>query len=100
MLAIGASLGLGVLAIEPYVMTQRTTAAALPSDREIYTGSVLYMPDVGDVCRQLLFDNRDGHFTDNGNVDCAHAAYRGGLDDPEQWSTARIRVISTAFRGQ
>jgi hypothetical protein len=100
-MAIGAGLGLGVLGIEQYVtaLHAAAVAAATPSNGEIYTGSVLYMPDVGDVCRQLLFDNHNGKFTDNGYVDCAHAAYRGGIDGP-QGSTARIRVISTAFRGQ
>jgi hypothetical protein len=100
-MAIGAGLGLGVLGIEQYVTARQAAAvaAATPSNGEIYTGSVLYMPDVGDVCRQLLFDNHNGQFTDNGYVDCAHAAYRGGIDGP-QGSTARIRVISTAFRGQ
>jgi hypothetical protein len=100
-LAIGAGLGLCVLGIEQYVTARRVAAApAAPNDSEIYTGSILYMPDVGDVCRQLLFDNHNGQFADDGYVDCAHAAYRGGIDWPQQWSSARMRVISTAFRGQ
>jgi 3-hydroxy-3-methylglutaryl CoA synthase len=100
-LAVGACLCLAVLGIEHYVSAQRAAVAvtAAPSDSEVYTGSVLYMPDVGDVCRQLLFDNHNGQFIDNGYVDCAHAAYRGGLDG-SQGPTGRIRVISTAFRGQ
>jgi len=102
-LAIGAGLGLGVLGIEQYATARRVAvdaAALAPSDSEIYTGSILYMPDVGDVCRQLLFDNHNGQFADNGYVDCAHAAYRGGINGPQQGSNARIQVISTAFRGQ
>jgi len=99
-LAIGTGLGLGVIGIEQYATARRVVAAAaVPSDSEIYTGSILYMPDVGDICRQLLFDNHNGQFADNGYVDCAHAAYRGGINGPQQGSTARIQVISTAFRG-
>jgi hypothetical protein len=58
------------------------------------------MPDTSNVCHQWLFDNHSGQFTDNGNVDCLRAAYRGALDGPKQWSAARVRVISTGFRGE
>ena len=97
-LAFGACLGLGALAIDYCVTAQRQAAVALlPSDDdEIYTGSILYMPDMGNVCRQLLFDNQNGQFTDNGYVDCARAAYR--IDGPKRWSAARVRVISDGFR--
>ena len=99
MLAFGACLGLGALAIDYYVTAQRQAAALLPSDDdEIYTGSILYMPDMGNVCRQLLFDNQNGQFTDNGYVDCERAAYRSRMDQPKRWSAARVRVISDGFR--
>jgi hypothetical protein len=98
-IALGAGVALGALAIDENLASQRETAAA-PSDDEIYTGSILYMPHRGDICRQLLFDNHNGQFTDNGYVDCERAAYQGGTDGPKQWSAARVRVISTGFRGQ
>jgi hypothetical protein len=72
-------------------------AADAQGDEEIYTGSILYMPDEGDVCRQILFDNHNGRFTDNGYVDCEQAAYQGSSDAPRQWSAARLRVISSGF---
>ncbi len=72
-------------------------SAAEPVEREVYTGSILYMPDDGRICRQLLFDNHNGRFSDNGYVDCEAAAYRGALDVPKQWSVARLHVISTGF---
>ena len=100
MIAIGVGVALGALAIDENLTSQRETAAAAPSDDEIYTGSILYMPHRGDICRQLLFDNHNGQFTDNGYVDCGRAAYQGGLDGPKQWSAARVRVISTGFRGR
>jgi hypothetical protein len=54
------------------------------------------MPHEGRICRQVLFDNRTGRFSDNGNVDCERAAYRSA--SPKQWSFARVRAISTGFR--
>ncbi len=97
--AIAAALAIGAIAADRYAAAQReaVSSAGGPSDDEIYTGSILYMPDDGKVCRQLLFNNRSGRFSDNGNVDCEQAAYRGSLDAPKQWSVARLHVISSGF---
>lgn len=73
-------------------------AVAPPSDDEVYTGSILYVPDEGKICRQLLFDNRTGRMQDNGMVDCEHAYYRGASEMSKQLSTARALVISESFR--
>jgi len=100
--AIGVTLGLGAFATDGYIAAQRHAAAAKPaagSDDEIYTGSILYMPDSSNVCHQWLFDNHNGQFSDNGYVDCERAFYQGSPDSPKQWSAARVRVISTGFRG-
>lgn len=100
-LGIGATLALGLLATDEYVTVRQRTAAAAAaaqSDDEIYTGSILYMPDEGNICHQVLFDNQTGLLTDNGNVDCERAAYQSTLDTPKRWSAARVRVISTGFR--
>ena len=59
----------------------RTAAPAFDSV-EAYTGSILYMPDEGRLCRQMLFDNNSGQMRDNGVVDCAAAAYRGSDATP------------------
>ena len=99
-IAIGALLGLGALATDQYVTAAKRRPRARSSaanDDGIYTGSILYMPDTGNVCHRWLFDNQNGQFTDNGNVNCDHAAYQG-LDGPKRWSSARIRVISAGFR--
>jgi hypothetical protein len=98
-IAFGVVLALGALATDEYAALTRQAAAAAhaQSDEEIYTGSILYMPDEGNNCRQLLFDNHNGRFTDNGYVDCERAFYQGGPDAPKQWSAARLRVISTGF---
>ena len=112
-LAAGATVALATLATDQYVTAAKrvaatggagkagiavTAAVAGQSDDDVYTGSILYMPRDGRFCRQLLFDNQNGQFTDNGYVDCAQAAYNG-LDGPKHWSAARLRVIATGFRG-
>jgi hypothetical protein len=103
--AVGALLGTSLFATGTYITARQHAAAvaaevarAAANDEEIYTGSILYMPDEGQSCHQLLFNNQSGRFTDNGYVDCINAAYRGTGDVPKQWSAARVRVISTGFR--
>jgi len=78
------TVALGALLSDQYAALKRQAAAASGQrDDEIYTGSILHMPDEGNVCRQLLFDNHNGRLTDNGYVDCEHAFYQGGLDSPK-----------------
>jgi hypothetical protein len=99
--AIAAFLSLGVFAGGEYVsMRTRVSAVvvtravpATPSDAEIYTGSILYMPYDGRMCRQILFDNRTGRSSDNGYVDCEQAAYRSASDEP-----SGVQAISAGFR--
>src|ERR1700719_2772334 len=79
--AVGAVLGTGLFAIADYFTVQHWARPAAPVTRnaaEIFTGSVLYMPQEGRNCRQMLFDNNTGRFTDNGSVDCENDGYRGG----------------------
>ncbi len=115
-IAIGAALAAGLFAAGNYVVAGEHAPAVVKSfikaateptgpavtaaahDDEIYTGSILYIPYDGANCRQLLFDNRSGRFTDNGHVDCVQAAYQSGIGSPKQWSAARVKVISTGFR--
>jgi hypothetical protein len=81
-----------------FMRSLHKSAVAPPSDDEVYTGSILYVPDEGKICRQLLFDNRTGRMQDNGMVDCEHAYYRGASEMSKQLSTARALVISESFR--
>jgi hypothetical protein len=70
-----------------------------PNDDEIYTGSILFVPNDGKICRQLLFDNRKGLINDNGLVDCAHAYYRSATD-MQVSAAGRAQIISESFRGR
>jgi hypothetical protein len=103
--AIGSVLALGLfVAGEPKVgqflpWLTLSNPAPPPSEDEIYTGSILYLPNEGTICRQLLFDNRTGRFRDNGLVDCERAYYRGTGDSAMVWPNARAVVIGQSFRG-
>ena len=99
--AVGAVLGTGLFAIADYFTVQHWVrpVTAARNTGEIYTGSVLYMPQEGRNCHQMLFNNNTGRFTDNGSVDCENAAYRGvDGNQSKQWSSARARVIADGFR--
>jgi hypothetical protein len=99
--AVGVLFGTGLFAIADYFTVQHWVrpATAARNAGEIYTGSVLYMPQEGRNCRQMLFDNQTGRFTDNGAVDCENAAYRGVDGNlSKQWSSDRARVIADGFR--
>lgn len=102
-IAIGVLLAIGLYATGKFIVARQQAsaarlAAAAASAGEFYTGSILYMPDEGRTCRQHLFDNRTGRFSDNGSVDCVSAAYQGASGAPKLWSAARARVISSGFR--
>jgi hypothetical protein len=73
-------------------------APAMPSDDEIYTGTILFVPDDGQTCRRFLFDNRTGRLSDNGLVDCESAYYQNREASPAQMSAARTQAISETFR--
>ena len=99
--AVGVLLGTSLFAIADYFTVQHwmRPATAARNAGEIYTGSVLYLPQEGRNCHQILFDNNTGRFTDNGSVDCENAAYRGiDGNQSKQWSSARARVIADGFR--
>jgi hypothetical protein len=71
---------------------------ARPSDDEIYTGAILFVPDDGKTCRRFLFDNRTGRLSYNGLVDCESAYYQNREASPAQMSVARTQAISETFR--
>lgn len=102
---IGITLGGAAFATDQYIEAKQASAAmaaaaaSAKNDAEIYTGSILRMLDRGNVCRQWLFDNNGGGFTDNGYVDCDRAAYRGRPNGFNRGPDLRVSVISSGFRG-
>jgi hypothetical protein len=85
-------------ATETKIELSSAKPAATPSDDEIYTGSILFVPDDGKVCRRFLFDNRTGRLSYSGLVDCESAYYRSPGTPPAQMSVARTQAISETFR--
>jgi hypothetical protein len=97
--AVGAIVAAGLLVTGTFKIGRSLNQSAVVLNaNEVYTGSILYMPAWGNVCRQFLFDNRTGRMQDNGAVDCDQALDGGGKDIAKQWSTARALVISESFR--
>ena len=119
-IAIGAMIAAGLFVTGKYVAARQQTpplimtmatakakaaardgtrvATTASGDDEIYTGSILYMPDEGQFCHQLFFDNLTGRLSDNGYVDCQRAIYGNLGGTPMQMSAPRVRIISTGFR--
>jgi hypothetical protein len=95
--AIGAVLTAGLFATREIEIARSPAESTIaPSDDEIYTGSILFVPpNDSNICRQVLFNNRTGRLNDNGLVDCERASYRSATEIPQQWS--RVRVISEGF---
>jgi hypothetical protein len=100
--AVGGVLALAGAATNEYMTAVKRDAAGdtyrASKDDDIYTGSILYMPDASNLCHQWLFDNKKGRFADLGSVDCDTADQ--DANGPRQWSAARIKVISDGFRDQ
>jgi hypothetical protein len=94
---ISVFVALGLLTSGGYLATRPNTAPLVvkPDDDEIYTGSILFSPHDGSLCRRLLFDNRTGQFADAGHVNCDQI-YSSGA---KRWSWARVQAISQGFRG-
>lgn len=76
------------------------TVAAAPADDDLTTGSIIFMPVAGDICRNHLIDNATWMIRDNGVVDCRTALARYAPPRRVGWSPARIDVIRAGFSGR
>lgn len=98
-MALVVCLTLGVVGTDAFLTHRNAMAAmAMATNKQLYLGSILFYPDMGNRCHQLFFDNRDGKYADNGSVDCARAAAELSKDAPKNLSAARTNVISKGFR--
>ena len=79
---------------------QTTSVASLAAgDDELTTGSIVFVPLLGNRCRKRLIDNATWHIRDGGEVDCS-AALSKSANPQMRWSAARVDVISKGFRKQ
>jgi hypothetical protein len=71
------------------------TAPSTQNDDELATGSIIFVPIMGNVCRKRLIDNATWRIRDIGFVECRKAlnpnAAESGL------SLARVEVIRNSF---
>jgi hypothetical protein len=82
----------------PAAVTRRAAAPPhVPTEEEIYTGSILFMPYEGNDCRQSLLDNLTGQIRDNGVVPCDRAMIDAGSTQRRAWSAARVDAIRDGF---
>jgi hypothetical protein len=101
-LALVVVVTLGVFGADEFLVHRDAAATvAEKSARSVYVGSVLFYPNMGNRCHQLYFDNRDGHFADNGAVDCMRAAAEMTAKDAQKGGSAaaaaRTEGISKSF---
>ena len=76
-------------------------AVPVPSNDELYTGSIYFVPEIGDYCWQRMLDNRNGAMWDKGYVDC-DSLLEPQKPEPSQsrsMSSERMLAIGRALRG-
>jgi hypothetical protein len=96
-----ASIGLGsVIQQAPSIGTLRIAGNGpgfTQADDELATGSVIFVPVLGNDCRKKLIDNATWYIRDSGPVDCRAALARGAHANESGWSTSRVDIIRNGF---
>jgi len=81
-------------------MREAVLARAAPqqSDDELTTGSIVFVPALGNTCRQNLIDNRTGEIRGNGTVPCNEALAGAPNRRSSGPGANRIDIIRESFR--
>jgi hypothetical protein len=66
-------------------------------DDDLATGSIIFVPILGNTCRKKLIDNATWQIRDSGQVDCRAALGRGAHANQLGWSASRVDVIRNGF---
>ena len=66
-------------------------------DDDLATGSIIFVPILGNTCRKKLIDNATWQIRDNGLVDCRAALAQGAHGNQLGWSASRVDVIRHGF---
>ena len=72
-------------------------AAEVGPNPSLDTGAIMSVPDEGNNCRQILFNNRSGQFTDNGYVSCEQLSGWMATASLQRFPSRRLRDISNSF---
>lgn len=67
------------------------------SDDDLTTGSIVFVPVLGNMCRQNLIDNRTWEVRENGTMPC-HEALAGPHGRAGVNGTTRLDIIRESFR--
>lgn len=88
--------GMGTIFRASPAATSRT-AVSKQADDDLSTGSIVFVPVVGERCQSRLIDNATWRIRDNGTVDCRTALSNTASGPRLRWSTARVDVIRDGF---
>ena len=67
------------------------------SDDDLATGSIIFVPILGNTCRKKLIDNATWQIRDDGLVDCRTALAPGAHGNQHGWSASRVDIIRNGF---
>jgi len=67
------------------------------SDDDLATGSIIFVPILGNTCRKRLIDNATWQIRDYGAVDCRAALSGGAHTNESGWSASRVDIIRHGF---
>jgi hypothetical protein len=95
-----AFVGLGTVIQQAPTNTVRIAGngpGSTQTDDELATGSIIFVPILGNNCRKKLIDNATWQIRDSGPVDCRAALAQGAYGNQLGWSTSRVDVIRNGF---
>jgi hypothetical protein len=85
--------------ITPHQAAPAVASTQAGNDAAMYRGSIVVVPQFGNNCRKLIFDNRTGRMWANGYVDCDTAVGSVAESKREGATGAdRFNAIGAAFR--
>jgi hypothetical protein len=88
-------------AVAFYSRSWPTDPARDKREAELSTGSVLFIPPKGDMCRERTIDNSTWRIRDAGQIDCELALARNAaLEAKGRWSGSRTDIIRDSFRNR
>jgi hypothetical protein len=59
---------------------------------------MVFVPTLGNNCRQRLIDNATWQIVDNGTVDCGSAMAHDAQNNVPKWPAARLNIVRDGFR--
>jgi hypothetical protein len=95
-----ASLGVGMV-IQQFPWGSIRFAGKGPglgqADDDLATGSIIFVPILGNTCRKKVIVNATWQIHDKGVVDCRAALAQGAYGNQLGWSATRVDIIRDAF---